>query len=77
MLAFDMLDPRIYEAKSLLAAFGEMPLVTVPYIATRSERRSRRLRLASIVGAVVIVAGGLLALYYLNFPIPGELAAAP
>lgn len=77
MIAFDMLDPRIYEAKSLLAAFGEMPLVTVPYIATRSEARSRKLRLVGMVGGIVILIAGALAIYYVNYPIPGEVAAVP
>jgi uncharacterized protein involved in exopolysaccharide biosynthesis len=65
MVALDMLDPRIYEPKSLLAAFGEMPLATVPYIRTMDELRGRRLRL---IGVTVLLMVGLLAM---AFPILG------
>ena len=62
MLAVDMLDPRIFDAKSLVHAFGEMPLATVPYIATVDDARGRRRRLIGFAGAVVILVFGLAAL---------------
>jgi uncharacterized protein involved in exopolysaccharide biosynthesis len=61
MLAVDLLDPRIFEPKSLLQAFGEMPLATVPYIVTGEEARSRRLRLIGVAGGAAILVAGLLA----------------
>lgn len=61
MVAIDMLDPRIYEPKSLMTAFGEMPLATVPYIRTTDEARGRRLRMIGVASAAVIVMAGLLA----------------
>jgi uncharacterized protein involved in exopolysaccharide biosynthesis len=69
MLAVDMLDPRIYEAKSLLQTFGEMPLVTVPYINGVDERRGGKLRWAGAAGAIAIVLAGLLALAYQRLPL--------
>lgn len=62
MLAVDMLDPRIFDPKSLMTAFGEMPLVTVPYIPTGAETRSRALRLIGAAGIVVILIAGMLAI---------------
>jgi len=61
MMALDMLDPRIYEPKSLVSTFGEMPLATVPYIRTNEEMRGRRLRMIGIASGAVIVMAGLLA----------------
>jgi uncharacterized protein involved in exopolysaccharide biosynthesis len=61
MVAIDMLDPRIYEPKSLLQAFGEMPLATVPYIRTNDEMRGRRLRMIGVASAAVILAVGFVA----------------
>jgi uncharacterized protein involved in exopolysaccharide biosynthesis len=58
MVAVDMLDPRIYEPKSLLQAFGEMPIATVPYIRTTDEMRGRRLRMIGVASAAVILAAG-------------------
>jgi succinoglycan biosynthesis transport protein ExoP len=60
MVAIDMLDPRIYEPKSLMAAFGEMPLATVPYIRTNDELRGRRLRMIGVASAAAILMAGLL-----------------
>lgn len=60
MVAIDMLDPRIYEPKSLMAAFGEMPLATVPYIRTSDELRGRRLRMIGVASVAVIIMAGLL-----------------
>jgi succinoglycan biosynthesis transport protein ExoP len=60
MVAIDMLDPRIYEPKSLMAAFGEMPLATVPYIRTSDEMRGRRLRMIGVASAAAILMAGLL-----------------
>jgi uncharacterized protein involved in exopolysaccharide biosynthesis len=60
MVAIDMLDPRIYEPKSLMAAFGEMPLATVPYIRTSDELRGRRLRMIGVASVAVILMTGLL-----------------
>jgi uncharacterized protein involved in exopolysaccharide biosynthesis len=60
MVAIDMLDPRIYEPKSLMAAFGEMPLATVPYIRTSDELRGRRLRMIGVASVAVILMAGLL-----------------
>jgi succinoglycan biosynthesis transport protein ExoP len=60
MVAIDMLDPRIYEPKSLFAAFGEMPLATVPYIRTNDEMRGRRLRMIGVASVAAILMAGLL-----------------
>ena len=60
MVGVDMLDPRIYEPKSLMAAFGEMPLATVPYIRTSDELRGRRLRMIGVASVAVILMTGLL-----------------
>jgi uncharacterized protein involved in exopolysaccharide biosynthesis len=60
MVAIDMLDPRIYEPKSLMTAFGEMPLATVPYIRTSDELRGRRLRMIGAASVAVILMAGLL-----------------
>jgi polysaccharide biosynthesis transport protein len=60
MVAIDMLDPRIYEPKSLMAAFGEMPLATVPYIRTSDETRGRRLRMIGVASVAAILMAGLL-----------------
>ncbi|HWA47609.1 MAG TPA: Wzz/FepE/Etk N-terminal domain-containing protein [Dongiaceae bacterium] len=62
MLAVDMLDPRIFDPKNLLHAFGEMPLVTVPYIPAGGETRSRTLRLIGAAGIAVILIAGVLAI---------------
>lgn len=61
MIAIDMLDPRIYDPKSLMTAFGEMPLATVPYIRTSDELRGRRLRMIGVASVAVILMAGLLA----------------
>lgn len=66
MVAIDMLDPRVYEPKGLMAAFGEMPLATVPYIRTSDELRGRRLRMIGFASVAVIVVASLLAL---GFPV--------
>jgi uncharacterized protein involved in exopolysaccharide biosynthesis len=68
MVAIDMLDPRIYEPKSLMHAFGEMPLATVPYIRTSDELRGHRLRMIGVASVAVILMAGILAL---AFPILG------
>ena len=60
MVAVDMLDPRIYEPKSLMTAFGEMPLATVPYIRTSDELRGRRLRMIGVASVAAILMAGLL-----------------
>ena len=60
MVAIDMLDPRIYEPKSLMTAFGEMPLATVPYIRTNDELRGRRLRMIGVASVAAILMAGLL-----------------
>jgi polysaccharide biosynthesis transport protein len=60
MVAIDMLDPRVYEPKSLMAAFGEMPLATVPYIRTNDELRGRRLRMIGVASVAAILMAGLL-----------------
>jgi protein tyrosine kinase modulator len=64
MIGIDMLDPRVYEPKSLMVAFGEMPLATVPYIRTADEVRGRRLRLIGVTSVALIVMAGLLALSF-------------
>ncbi|HEX6120361.1 MAG TPA: Wzz/FepE/Etk N-terminal domain-containing protein [Dongiaceae bacterium] len=64
MVAVDMLDPRVYEPKSLLQAFGEMPLATVPYIRTDGEVRGRRLRMIGVASAAVIIAAGFFAFVF-------------
>ncbi len=66
MVAIDKLDPRVYEPKSLMVAFGEMPLATVPYIRTSDELRGRRLRMIGVASMAVIAMAGLLAF---GFPI--------
>jgi protein tyrosine kinase modulator len=68
MVGVDMLDPRIYEPKSLMVAFGEMPLATVPYIRSSDELRGRKLRVIGVTSVAVIVMAGLLAI---AFPIFG------
>jgi uncharacterized protein involved in exopolysaccharide biosynthesis len=60
MVGVDMLDPRIYEPKSLMAAFGEMPLATVPYIRSNDEMRGRRLRMIGVASVAAILMAGLL-----------------
>jgi uncharacterized protein involved in exopolysaccharide biosynthesis len=60
MVGIDMLDPRVYEPKSLMAAFGEMPLATVPYIRTSDELRGRRLRMIGVASVAAIIMAGLL-----------------
>ncbi|MEZ5830890.1 MAG: Wzz/FepE/Etk N-terminal domain-containing protein [Dongiaceae bacterium] len=67
MVAVDMLDPRIYEARSLMLAFGEMPLATVPYIRTADEMRGRRLRMIGVASVAVILMAGLLAFAFPMF----------
>jgi hypothetical protein len=64
MLAIEMLDSRIYNGSLLESAFGETPLVNLPYITNRSEVRNRRLRIAASIAAVLVVAGG--GLLYVN-----------
>lgn len=54
MLGLDLLDSRIYDAKALVSVFGEAPLATVPYIQTRAEQRSRRLRVAGVTSLVIV-----------------------
>jgi uncharacterized protein involved in exopolysaccharide biosynthesis len=66
MVGIDMLDPRVYEPKNLMATFGEMPLATVPYIRTSDEVRGRRLRMIGLASVAVIIMAGLLAF---GFPI--------
>jgi succinoglycan biosynthesis transport protein ExoP len=63
-LGLDMLDPRIYEPRSLKAVFGDEPLVAVPYLFTAAEtRRHRRHVVAGLAATVVVIAG---ALYYVD-----------
>lgn len=64
MMALDMLDPRIYEPKSLMTTFGEMPLATVPYIRTSDELRGRRLRMIGVASVAVILMAGFLAFVF-------------
>jgi hypothetical protein len=64
MIGIDLLDPRVYEPKSLMVAFGEMPLATVPYIRTADEVRGRRLRLIGVTSVALLVMAGLLALSF-------------
>ncbi len=60
MLGLEMLDSRIYDARGLQLAFGQVPLATVPYISSRQEVVKRRVRVgAFVLGGVVIVAAGL------------------
>ncbi len=61
MVAIDLLDPRVYEPRGLMVAFGEMPLATVPYIRTSDEMRGRRMRMIGVASVAVIVMAGLLA----------------
>ncbi len=76
MLCLEMLDSRVYEPRGLQLVFGEVPLATVPYISTRQERISRRLRAFSIVLAVLIlIAGGLAIVHVAVMPLD-VLAAA-
>jgi len=67
MVAIDMLDPRIYEPKNLMHAFGEMPLATVPYIRTSDELRGRRLRMIGVASVAVILMAGILAFVFPMF----------
>jgi uncharacterized protein involved in exopolysaccharide biosynthesis len=64
MLAIEMLDSRIYSGNVLESAFGEGPLVALPYIVNPRETRNRRLRIAVGAAAVVAVASG--GLLYVN-----------
>jgi uncharacterized protein involved in exopolysaccharide biosynthesis len=67
MVAIDMLDPRIYDPKNLMHAFGEMPLATVPYIRTSDELRGRKLRMIGVASVAVILMAGLLAFAFPMF----------
>jgi len=64
MIALEMLDPRIYQIKSLQSVFADVPLATVPYITTPEETRWRWARRAGIACALVVVAAG--GLLYVN-----------
>jgi len=70
MLALDMLDARIYDARNLLTVFGEMPLVSVPYIKTRKEISSRRWRFAGAASLFVVITIGVTSFIYLKYMPP-------
>jgi uncharacterized protein involved in exopolysaccharide biosynthesis len=68
----EMLDTAIRTPGDLERRLGLRPVVTIPYIRTAAEIHRRRLRIAGVVLAVlVIVPGGLFALdkYYLPLPL--------
>jgi succinoglycan biosynthesis transport protein ExoP len=66
MLVMDLVDTRIYDAKSLLATFGEKPLAAIPYITTGNERAWRRLRYVGAGSFAVLLAAGFASLIYLK-----------
>jgi uncharacterized protein involved in exopolysaccharide biosynthesis len=76
MLGLEMLDSRIYEPRGLQLVFGEVPLATVPYIATRQELMRRRMRVgAAVVGSLGVIAAGLLIVHTAIMPLDVLLAA--
>ena len=75
MLAIEMLDPRIYSATTLEGAFGEIPLVMMPYITNRTEIRNHRLRMAGATMTVALLLGGGL-FYFSQNVMPLDVAYA-
>jgi uncharacterized protein involved in exopolysaccharide biosynthesis len=76
MIALEMLDPRIYEPRRLQLAFGEVPLATVPYIATRQERINHRIRIAAATaGVLAIIAITLVIVHTTVMPLDVLIAA--
>lgn len=67
MIALDMLDARIYDARNLMHVFGEMPLVSVPYIKTRAEVKRRRWRYAGMASLTIICAIGVSSFLYIKY----------
>ncbi|WP_374651095.1 GumC family protein [Dongia sp.] len=70
MLALDMLDARIYDGRSLLAIFGEMPLASVPYIKTRAEVSARRWRFAGMASLTLLCLLGISSFLYIRYQPP-------
>jgi hypothetical protein len=71
-----MLDSRIYEPRGLQLVFGEVPLATVPYIATRQELMRHRMRVgAAVIGSLGVIAAGLLIVHTAIMPLDVLLAA--
>jgi uncharacterized protein involved in exopolysaccharide biosynthesis len=76
MLGLEMLDSRVYEPRGLQLVFGEVPLATVPYIATRQELMRHRMRVgAAVVGSLGVIAAGLLIVHTAIMPLDVLFAA--
>jgi uncharacterized protein involved in exopolysaccharide biosynthesis len=67
MIALDMLDARIYDGRNLMHVFGEMPLVSVPYIKTRAEVKARRWRYAGMASLTIVCAIGISSFLYIKY----------
>jgi uncharacterized protein involved in exopolysaccharide biosynthesis len=70
MLALDLLDSRIYDGRNLLAVFGEMPLVSVPYIKTQAEISARRWKYAGMASLSLLCAIGVTSFLYIKYQPP-------
>ena len=70
MLALDLLDSRIYDGRNLFAVFGEMPLVSVPYIKTRAEISARRWKYAGMASLTLLCAIGVTSFLYIKYQPP-------
>lgn len=69
-LGLEMLDGSIRGTRDLLRVADGHLMVAIPYIATRSELRRQKLRIAgSVAGVMVFLAAGLVAAHFLLRPL--------
>ncbi len=65
-LLAELMDSAIYSPKRLAALTGAEPLVCVPFIRTRAERRRKLLRLAAAAVILIVAAGAAVAYVHLR-----------
>jgi polysaccharide biosynthesis transport protein len=65
-LLAELMDGAIYSPKRLAALTGAEPLVCVPFIRTKAERRRKLLRLGAAVLIVIVAAGAAVAYVHLR-----------
>jgi hypothetical protein len=64
----ELLDKGIRRSSDLLSVVDGQLIISIPYISTAAETRARRRRILVGLGAIALVAVGLLVVVYLFLP---------